>query len=191
MSRTGPIPDAIRAQMRGRSWTDDPRCPRFEDLALIEIEHRGFDGAIHEGELIVAAAVAGEVLAIFERILAADFPIARVQRIDRYEADDEASMADNNASCFCFRTAPSGKLSEHAFGLAIDINPVQNPMIIGDRVWPEEGTDYLDRGDLRPGMIVRPGPVVEAFDAAGWSWGGDWTAIKDYHHFQKRPDRAI
>jgi hypothetical protein len=177
--------------MRGCSWKDDPRCPRFEDLALVDIQFVGFDGVVHAGELVVAAEVGDEVAEIFERLLAARFPIAVARRIDHYEADDEASMADNNASCFCFRTAPSGKLSEHAFGLAIDINPVQNPMIIGERVWPDAGAAFLDRDDVRPGMIVRPGPVVEAFDAAGWTWGGDWTAIKDYHHFQKRPDRAI
>lgn len=191
MSGAGPVPDQVRADMRGRSWKDDPSCPRFEDLALVEIEYRGFDGVIHSGELVVAVSVGDEVAEIFARILAADFPIAMARRIDYYEADDEASMADNNTSCFCFRTAPSGKLSEHAFGLAIDINPVQNPMIIGERVWPDAGAAYLDRSAVRPGMIVRPGPVVEAFDAAGWTWGGDWTAIKDYHHFQKRPDRAI
>ena len=92
-------------------------------------------------------------------------------------------MAANNCSAFNFRMAPSGKLSQHSFGTAIDINPVQNPMIIGERIYPAAGADYLDRGDLRAGMIVRPGPVVDAFESIGWGWGGDWTRIKDYHHF--------
>jgi len=183
----GPVPERVRAAMRGVSWKDDPRCPAMDALALLEVDHHGFDGAVHRGEMVVAAEVADELVAVFEALFAAAFPIAGMQPIDRFGADDEASMAANNSSCFCFRNAPSGRLSEHAFGLAVDINPAQNPMVIGDRVWPDAGRDYLDRGDVRPGMIVRPGPVVDAFDAAGWEWGGDWVSLADYHHFQKRP----
>jgi poly-gamma-glutamate synthesis protein (capsule biosynthesis protein) len=177
------LDDTVRADMLGRSWRDDPRCPRLDDLVLARVDHHGFDGAVHRGELVVAAAVADDVVAAFARIFAARFPIALMARIERFDADDGRSMAANNSSAFNFRMAPSGKLSQHAFGTAIDLNPVQNPMIIGDAIYPEAGAAYLDRGDLRPGMIVRPGPVVDAFAAIGWSWGGDWTRIKDYHHF--------
>ncbi len=184
----GPIPDRLQAMMRGRSWIDsDPRCPPLSALALITVDHWGFDGVVHRGEMVVGADVADELVACFGDIFAAGFVIERMQPIDHYDADDDASMAANNASSFCFRNAPSGRLSEHAFGLAVDINPVQNPMVIGDRVWPDAGAGYLDREDVRPGMIVRPGPVVEAFDAIGWEWGGDWESLKDYHHFQKKP----
>jgi len=185
--RAGPLPERVRATMRGVSWTDDPRCPAMDALALLEVDHHGFDGAVHRGEMVVAAEVADELVVVFEALFAADFPIAGMQPIDRFGADDEASMAANNSSCFCFRNAPSGRLSEHAFAMAVDVNPMQNPMVIGDRVWPDAGRDYLERGDVRPGMIVRPGPVVDAFDAAGWEWGGDWVSLSDYHHFQKRP----
>jgi D-alanyl-D-alanine carboxypeptidase-like protein len=178
-----PLPDEVCAEMRGRSWQDEPRCPRLHELALLRLAHHGFDGAVHRGELVVAAAVADDVVAAFARVFAAGFPIAMMARIDRFGADDARSMAANNCSAFNFRVAPSGKLSQHAFGTAIDINPVQNPMIIGARIQPDAGADYLDRSDVRPGMIVRPGPVVDAFAAIGWSWGGDWTTILDYHHF--------
>jgi poly-gamma-glutamate synthesis protein (capsule biosynthesis protein) len=165
------------------SWRDDPRCPRLHELVVVRMPHHGFDGAVHRGELVVAASVADDVVRAFERIFAARFPIAAMLPIERFGCDDARSMAGNNCSAFNFRMAPSGKLSQHSFGTAIDINPVQNPMIIGDRIYPDAGADYLDRGDLRPGMIVRPGPVVEAFESIGWGWGGDWTRIKDYHHF--------
>lgn len=186
-SRVAPLPAPLREAMRGRSWRDDPRCPPWNELALLTVEHVGFDGAVHTGELVVAAAVADELRLCFDAIFDAGFPIERMVPIHHYDADDDASMAANNASSFNFRTAPSGRLSEHAFGLAVDINPVQNPMVIGDRVWPDAGAEYLDRRDVRPGMILRPGPVVEAFDAIGWEWGGDWESLKDYHHFQKKP----
>jgi len=180
-----PISAEVSAEMVGRSWRDDPRCPRLHELALLRLDHHGLDGAVHRGELIVAAAVADEVVAAFARLFAAGFPIARMSRIDLFDADDGRSMAANNCSAFCFRVAPSGKLSQHSFGTAIDINPVQNPMIIGERIYPDDGAAFLDRADVRPGMIVRPGPVVDAFAAIGWGWGGDWTRLKDFHHFSR------
>lgn len=180
-----PVPPGLRAEMRGRSWKDDPRCPAFEELALLRMNHWGFDGEVHRGEMIVAADVADDALAVFAAIFAARFPIERMARIDAFDADDEASMAANNASAFCFRESLAGHLSEHALGRAIDINPVQNPMVLRGVVYPPAGREYLDRQRVRPGMIVRPGPVVAAFDAIGWDWGGDWTSYPDYHHFQR------
>jgi hypothetical protein len=181
------IPSAIRDAMRGSSWRDVPSCPRFEALRFLRLRYRGFDGASHVGELIVAAELAEEVIDIFEHIFAADFPIESMRRIEELGADDDVSMAANNCSAFNFRVVDgTNTLSLHALGRAIDINPVQNPWlrVRGARVDPPAGRSYLDRTDLRPGMIVRPGPVVEAFERAGWSWGGD-LAQPDYHHFSK------
>jgi D-alanyl-D-alanine carboxypeptidase len=179
------IPALVRESMRGRSWRDLPDCPRFEELRLLRLRHYGFDGRVHPGELVVNAALADEVFEIFERIFAAAFPIESLRRIDDYEADDEASMAANNSSGFNFRLIDgTATLSQHAQGRAIDINPLQNPWLRGPRVDPAAGRDYLDRTQVRPGMIVRPGPVVEAFERAGWAWGGD-LAQPDYHHFSK------
>ena len=170
--------------MRGASWREHERCPAFGALALVHVSHHGTDGAVHQGELVIAAAVADDVVRAFERIFAARFPIERMERIDAYGADDDRSMAANNSSGFCFRTvAGTEDLSLHAFGRAIDINPALNPYIKGELVCPPAARAYLDRADVRPGMIVRPGPVTDAFDAIGWEWGGDWTRAKDYHHF--------
>jgi poly-gamma-glutamate synthesis protein (capsule biosynthesis protein) len=185
--RVGPIPESIRQAMRGVSWRDDPRCPRFEALALVEVAYRDFGGLRRDGELVVAAELGDALLGVFRRLFEIGFPIARMQRVELYAGDDDRSMAANNSSAFNFRTiAGTDVLSQHALGRAIDINPVQNPYLVGDAISPPAAAEFLDRDDLRPGMIVRPGPVVEAFDAIGWEWGGDWTSRKDYHHFAAR-----
>jgi hypothetical protein len=183
-----PIEPAVQAEMTGASWRPDPRCPDWPALALLRMNHWGFDGAPHDGELVVAAAVASDVVFAFERIFAARFPIERMVRIDAYGGDDNASMEANNTSGFNFRTiAGLDALSLHSFGTAIDINPAQNPyMGRGGVISPPAAAAYLDRENLRPGMLVRPGPVVEAFEAIGWEWGGDWSPRKDYHHFAVR-----
>jgi len=178
----------VRAEMRGVSWHDHPACPSFDSLRLLKLRYWGFDGATHKGELVVHSTLAAEVLAIFERIFAARFPIHCMRRIDHYGGSDPASMAANNCSAFNFRVIEgTERLSDHALGRAIDINPVQNPWLRGERIDPEAGRAYLDRATVRPGMIVRPGPVLDAFERAGWSWGGD-AASPDYHHFSKRDD---
>jgi poly-gamma-glutamate synthesis protein (capsule biosynthesis protein) len=184
----GEIPDALRAEMRGRSWRDEPDCPRFEELRLLGLSHLGFDGAVRRGELVVHRGVAEEVAHIFEQLFLAGFPIEHMQRVDRYGGDDEASMAANNSSGFNVRRIQgSALLSHHALGLAIDINPVQNPWVRGARVDPPAGRAYLDRTRLRPGMIVAEGAVVAAFRARGWHWGGEFADAQDYHHFSKLP----
>jgi hypothetical protein len=187
VGRAEPIPPAIRREMEGVSWHPDPRCPPFDHLVLLHLAYRDFAGDRCEGELVVHAGVADPVIAAFAALFAASFPIARMERVDAYGGDDGRSMAANNSSSFNFRTvAGTDALSLHAFGAAIDINPVQNPYLVEDRVEPAAAAAYLDRDDLRPGMIVRPGPVVAAFDAIDWEWGGDWTSRKDYHHVAAR-----
>jgi len=174
--------------MRGNSWRDEPRCPSLDALALIEVPHWGFDGRELRGELVVAREVSGDLAAVFATLYKERFPIERMERIDRFDSDDDRSMAANNSSGFCFREiAIGGGLSRHALGLAIDINPVQNPYVVGDQVFPPAARAFLDRSQVRPGMIVRPSVVVEAFSAIGWEWGGDWTTRSDYHHFYQ-PD---
>lgn len=180
------ISDELFASMQGASWHPAPECPARPALRLLSMNHWGMDGRVHEGELVVAATVADELLAVFARMFAARFPIFQMVRIDAFGGDDNASMAANNCSAFNFRRiAGTSKLSQHALGVAVDINPVQNPWIRNDTVLPPKGRDFLDRSDVRAGMIVRPGPVTDAFDAIGWHWGGDWNDTKDYHHFSK------
>jgi hypothetical protein len=181
------IDPGLRALMLGASWHPDPRCPGFDQLALLGLSHWDLSGAVKEGQLIVAKQLADEVLEIFAALFALGFPIERMDPIDRYGGNDDASMADNNTSAFNFRNvAGTAVLSRHALGAAIDINPRLNPMIIGADVFPPAGAAYVDRRVVQPGMIVRPGPVVDLFDARGWEWGGDWSPMKDYHHFTKR-----
>jgi hypothetical protein len=182
------IPEATQIEMRGRSWHDDDACPRFSELRLLTLSHHGFDGAVRPGELVVHRDVADEVLRIFERLFALGFPIERMERVDAFGGNDDASMAANNSSAFNFRRVQGTQvLSHHARGLAIDLNPVQNPWVRGERVDPALGRHYLDRTELRPGMIVDPGPVVTTFLSFGWYWGGHFGDMQDYHHFSKLP----
>ena len=170
--------------MRGRSWHPDPRCPPFASLALITVDHHGLDAGPRTGQMVVAADLADELVLAFERLWSLGFPIERMEPIDAFDGDDDASMAANNSSAFNFRTvAGSDLLSQHAHGVAIDLNPRLNPMITARGIYPPAGAAWLDRADVRPGMITRPGPVVEVFAALGWEWGGDWAEVKDYHHF--------
>ena len=183
-----PIPDDVLARMRGKSWRpEDPRCPAADDLAYVEADHRTLDGGQARGELVVARRIAAVTVGLLRRLHAIGFPIARMRLIDDHDADDDRSMSADNASAFCFRTvAGTDLISQHAFGLAIDLNPVENPWVTPGaehvRFVPPEGAPYLDRAHLRPGMIVRPGPVTRVLDEQGWEWGGDWRHARDYHH---------
>lgn len=183
----GPVPAGVRARMAGRSWRDDPRCPGWDELAYLAVDHVTWDGGVGAGELVVAAAIAGPTLALFARLYALGFPIRQLRLVDDYAASDDASMAADNSSAFNFRVvAGTDALSQHAYGRAIDLNPVENPWIVGDRLVPAAGAAYRDRRELRIGMIVRPHPVTAAFDELGWEWGGDWRHALDYHHIVRR-----
>lgn len=178
-----PLSEDVRDRMRGVSWR--PGCPAgLEALAYVELNHWDFDGALRDGELVVAADVAESIVAVFAELFTNGVPIDGMRLVDDYGGDDDASMAANNTSGFNCRTvAGSDDWSEHAYGLAVDVNPVQNPYVRGSVIEPPAGAAYLDRSDVRPGMAVRPGPMVEAFEAIGWGWGGDFRSLKDYQHF--------
>jgi len=188
------LPKNIRQSMiEKKIWSED--CPiKLEDLRLVQVQHYDFFENIKEGALVVHKSKAQDVLKIFEKLYAIKFPIQQVRLIDEYDGDDERSMADNNSSCFNFRKiAGSDQVSIHGYGLAIDINPVQNPMInfhddYGSvSVSPKEGMKYLNRTNNRPGMVE---PVIEIFKTHGFDiWGGSWNTPVDYHHFQVQ--RAI
>jgi hypothetical protein len=178
-----PVDNALRARIDTRSWRDDARCPRFDDLRYLTVEHVTFAGTVSGGELIVAAVIAARTVELFRRLHAIGFPIRAMRLVDDFGGSDDASMAADNSSAFNFRTvAGTDVLSQHARGLAIDINPVENPWRRPDGFVPAEGAAFVDRTNVRPGMIVRPGPVVAAFDELGWEWGGDWRHAKDDHH---------
>ena len=177
------LPDAVCARIANRSWRDDPRCPPFTELAYLTLDHVTFDGGVARGELVVNAQLATRAVEVFRRLYQVGFPIRQMRLVDDFDADDDRSMSADNSSAFNFRViAGTQLLSQHALGRAIDINPVENPWRRPDKLLPPEGEAFADRTNVRPGMIVRPGPVVAIFDELGWEWGGDWRHAFDDHH---------
>jgi D-alanyl-D-alanine carboxypeptidase len=171
--------------MTGVSWR--PGCPvPIADLRVLHLTHWGFDARVHRGRLVVHHAVAADVVDVFRDLFDARFPIRRMRPVEAYGGSDAASMDADNTSAFNCRpvTGTTDRFSMHSFGTAIDVNPVENPYVEGDTVLPPAGRAYLDRGDVRTGMVVAPGPVVRAFRRAGFEWGGSWRGLKDYQHFE-------
>ena len=156
-----------------------------KDLRLLHILHRNFAGQTQVGEIICNKAAADDLLAIFRELYDAGYPIEKVFLVDEYGGDDKRSMADNNTSCFNFRSKPGmAQLSQHAFGLAVDINPLYNPYVKGSRVEPATAARYADRS-LSCKYYIRPGDVCyRAFTRRGWRWGGVWRSSQDYQHFE-------
>jgi D-alanyl-D-alanine carboxypeptidase len=174
---------ATRQWMTGSSWR--PGCPvPLRNLRQVRVSYVGFDGTARRGRLAVHRRWADEVLSVFRRLYRVGFAIQRVRLVDRYGADDRASMRHDNTSAFnCRYVRGTTTWSQHAYGRAIDLNPVENPYVDGSYVRPLRGRRYLDRSDVRRGMVVRGDAVVRAFRRIGWGWGGNWMAAKDYQHF--------
>jgi len=152
---------------------------------VLQLPYWGFDDQQHQGTLVVNAEVAGAATSLFGRLFAQHFPIRRMEPIDVFGGDDNASMAADNTSGFNCRAAVAAgppQWSAHAYGRAIDVNPVENPYVQGADILPPAGADYLDRSNVRPGMAVPGSPLTDSFAAAGWSWGGTWSS-PDYQHF--------
>jgi hypothetical protein len=182
----GPVPEQIAAGMHRHSWREG--CPTpIADLVYLRLSHIGFDGAAHEGELVVHKALSDDVVAIFRSLFEMRFPIEKMRLIDDYQGDDDVSMADNNSSGFnCrFVAGRPGVLSKHSEGRAIDINPRINPMVSGKTVRPPNGVEFLAPKAKSPGALREGAAVVEEFTRRGWTWGGTWKALKDYQHFEK------
>lgn len=184
-SSVSPIPEAVAQEMRGVSWEEGCPVP-LEGLRLVRVSHWGFDDAVHQGELVIAAQEADGIVEVFRTLFAAHFFIERMERIDAYDGEDDRSMKANNTSALnCRKIKGSKRMSEHSFGTALDLNPLRNPFVRGKYVSPEEGRPYAHRKKVRRGMITADGPVVAAFAAIGWKWGGNWKRTKDYQHFSK------
>jgi len=183
-----PAPDGtpVSAAELGPSWHDG--CPVGPgELRRVEVDHLGYDGKIHRGALIVHRSLVPQVRQIFAELLAVKYPIERIRTVERYpNAEDELSMRDNNTSAFNCRGIPgSDSWSQHAYGLAIDINPLVNPYISkSGRLEPATAAEYVDRNRRHPGTLTGGDDAVRAFTDRGWSWGGDWTDPKDYQHFE-------
>jgi len=174
----------VSAADLGASW--HPGCPVGPSgLRRVAVTFVGFDGAEHAGALVVNADAASATLRAFDRLRAARFPIRSVLTVDRFGASDDASMAADNTSAFNCRptTGSTTTWSQHAYGRAIDVNPIENPYLSGSSVQPPAGAAYRDRAAVRPGMAEPGGDLVAAFAAVGWGWGGTWHSPIDYQHF--------
>jgi hypothetical protein len=169
--------------MTGVSWR--PGCPvALRDLRLLKLSYYRFDGRTRVGRLIVHADVAREMVDVFRTLYRARFPIRRMVPVDAYGASDFRSIEADNTSAFnCRFVDGTTRWSEHAYGRAIDVNPIENPYVSGGRTSHPASVPYVDRSRRRPGMAYEGGVLVRAFDAIGWGWGGRWTSVKDYQHF--------
>jgi len=174
----------LKARMiRSGSWK--PGVPvNIGQLRLLRLTYWGFDGKAHSGHLMVNRQYARPMVGVFAKLYAAKFPIRRMRLIDAYGASDHKSMAADNTSAFNGRyVSGTTRWSMHAYGLAIDINPVENPYVSGSHVSPAAGARYADRNLKARGMIHPGDVVVRAFQSIGWKWGGYWPGTKDYQHF--------
>lgn len=175
-----PVPADVLARS---SWV--PECPvSVDELAYVTVSHFGFDQEFHTGELLVNAAWASEVVEVFRTLHSIRFPIEQMRVIRKEEIDAPPTGDWNDTTSFVCRPAVGNtSWSQHAYGLAIDINPFHNPYLKGDLILPELASVYTDRTEIRPGMIEAGDAVVEAFADIGWAWGGDWNSLKDWMHF--------
>ena len=183
------IPDDIFEKMQGKSYKVDCTLPR-ENLRYIHVLHVGFDNQVHEGELVVNKDIADDVLEIFKELYESGYQIEKVRLVDEYDADDEASMSDNNSSAFNFRfISHTTKISKHGMGMAVDINTLYNPYVKtvdGElSIEPANAADYVDRSRDFLHKIDHDDLCYKLFTEHGFEWGGDWMHSKDYQHFEK------
>ena len=177
----------VTAAELGASWR--PGCPVEPGrLRRVYVEHVGFAGQTHLGELIVHEDLVPEVIAIFEKLYQLGYPVEKIRTVDHYPAaDDELSMEDNNTSAFNCRGIPgTTRWSQHAYGRAIDLNPLLNPCIFAsDEFQPHNAAAYLDRSRTDPGLLHATDPAVHVFTDRGWRWAGFWRSPIDYQHFER------
>ena len=176
--------DAGIAERMSASWR--PGCPvELGDLRLLELSHWNYDERVSTGELVVHADHAEDLVDVFAALFELRFPIERMELVDVYDGDDDRSMAANNTSAFNCREVAwkPGVWSNHAFGAAIDVNPLVNPYVAGPNIFPPEGEPFADRSVRAQGGLYPGDPAVEAFFAIGWGWGGNWNGAKDWQHF--------
>ncbi len=183
------IDDTIMARIYGKSYPKDYAIDK-NALRYLRVKHVGFDGFDHSGEIIVNAAIAEDVLDIFKELYDIGYRIEKIRLIDEYDADDEKSMEDNNSSAFNYRfIAESEVLSNHALGLAIDINTLYNPYVYTRKdgslfLQPVNSSEYVDRNSDNPYFIKKGDACYNIFIKHGFTWGGDWNTKKDYQHFE-------
>ena len=173
----------VTADDLGASWHLGCPVPP-EGLRLVTVTFIGFDGAPNTGQVVVNADVVDAVVEVFRQLYAARFPIRKMKPIFTQAEFDDFETPDDNSTGFSCRNAVTSSgtpsWSEHAYGHAIDIDPIENPYLEGGRIIPSAGAAYTDRGDVRPGMAVEGSAIVNAFRSVGWGWG---ASFRDYQHF--------
>lgn len=181
-AKVGKVPAKVLARS---TWA--PVCPvGADDLAYVQLTFWGFDGRRHTGEMLLNRAVAHDVVGVFRVLYRARFPIEEMRVTRSSELDAPPTGDGNNTGAFVCRPAVgASSYSQHAYGLAVDLDPFQNPYTKGDLVLPELASSYLERARLRPGMVTPDGVVVRAFASIGWTWGGTWRSLKDYQHLSR------
>ena len=183
------IPEEVFARMNGVSYVENDDIA-LEDLRYLRLLYVGFDEQTHVGELVVHESIADTILEIFQILYENGYQIEKMRLIDDYDGDDHASLLDNNTSAFNYRVVEgSKKLSRHAYGLAIDINPFYNPYVTYpdgvEHISPEGSEPYADRQGDFPHKIGKDGDLCwQLFSERSFTWGGDWKSVKDYQHFQ-------
>jgi len=176
--------DAALAARMGKTW--QPGCPvPLANLRYLTLSFWGFDGRTHTGELVVNASAVDALRKVFGRLFAARFPLEDLRIVEPGDLDEVPTGDGNTSAAFVCRPVrgSTSTFSAHSSGLAVDINPFQNPYHKGASVLPELASAYLDRSALRPGMISKGDVVTRAFAEVGWTWGGNWSSPKDLMHF--------
>jgi len=179
-----PIDSQLRAEMTGVSW--HAGCPvSLDDLRLVTLTYWGFDAKAHTGELVVNSDATAAIVKVFRRLFREHFPIRRMELVDNFHGSDFDSIeADNTSSFNCRPATGSTSWSEHAYGRAIDVNPIENPYVYASGTTSHTASrPYLDRSWHRPGMAFDGGALVTAFASVGWGWGGHWSGDRDFQHF--------
>lgn len=182
------ISEQLLEKMKGKSYKASCTVP-VSQLRLLHVLHKNLEGQIMEGQIVCNKIIADTLLEIFKELFQASYPIEKIRLVDEYDADDERSMADNNSSCFNFRfISYTTTVSSHGAGLAIDINPKYNPYIktVKGRlnIEPANGKPYTDRSKNFPYKIDHDDLAYKLFTSRGFEWGGDWSGVKDYQHFE-------
>lgn len=190
------IDDELKERMRGKSYAADidESIVNFDMLRHVVIKYNDFEGNVKDGELVCNELIAQDLLEIFKELYESGYMLEEVSLIDKYDADDDMSMEANNTSCFNYRLVDrSDKLSYHAYGLAIDVNPLYNPYVEygkgengSDYICPTQSVFYAYRDNDFPYKIDENDLCYRLFKEHGFKWGGDWNSCKDYQHFEKR-----
>lgn len=186
-----PISDEVFHRISGISYPVDCKIA-LDDLRYVGVLYIDFDGQTQAGELICNKSIAQDLVEVFYGLFSNDYRIESIKLVDEYNGDDTASMVANNTSCFNYRVVEgTTRLSNHAYGLAIDLNPLYNPYITYNKdmtvnVSPVEGTPYADRSLDFPYKIDENDLAYKLFSEHGFKWGGNWNNSKDYQHFEKK-----